>query len=359
MSTETHAPSRHRFSPWQLLFLLLGVLLLGVLIARVGWRALLAQAVGIGWYFAASVAVFGVAHLMRVLSWRLCLNEAGRRLSLRSLAGFWLAGEALSNLSVGWSGEAFRIVTTRKAVSFERALSAQLVARALYVYASLVLVTLGLILAWWTLRLEDVFETLLLVATLVSLAVLLLATAALFARGRVLAPLTRRLERLEQRHPLLDRLLKFLRVLEDDLAALVGSNPRLLALLGQNLIAAAAGVVEVYLVLRGLGAMPTWSGAFVIESLQKLLSVFAYVVPGNVGVREGGTILMLKLFSLPALTGLNLALIRRARALVWVAVGALVMVRHGVSPLGLTGAETPGRAESAAVTHERVSATKM
>lgn len=361
MSTAPFTPPR-RAARWQLFFLLLGLVLLAVLIGRVGARPLLAQAAGIGWYFAAIVLLFGGVHLLRALSWRLCLNEHGRDLAFRPLLGFWIAGEAVSHLSFAWSGEAVRVVSTREAFSVARGLSAQLVSRALYTYASLCWVAVGFLLVWWTLRLEGVLRSFMFVGTLASTAVLLLATAALVSPGRMVAPFARALARLQSRHSLLERLLNFLRLLESDLAALAGRDRRrLLSLLGLNLLAALAGVVEVYLVLRGLGATPALSAAFVIESLAKLLGLFAFLVPGNVGVREGGTMLILQVLSLPAVTGLNLALIRRARALVWAAVGTLLLIRHGLSPLALATPNDPAGREdplAARVTQEQLPAAK-
>ncbi|MFQ5927328.1 MAG: hypothetical protein ACE5MH_07835, partial [Terriglobia bacterium] len=52
---------------------------------------------------------------------------------------------------------------------------------------------------------------------------------------------------------------------------------------------------------------------------------------------------------------------RRARAFVWAAVGALLLIRHGFSPLVLAPSQGPGRenSDSAPVTPERVAATKV
>lgn len=334
MIAANEPASGRRWSGWQAGFLLLGLALLVALVARVGWRNLLAQALGIGWYFAAVVVLFGGVHFLRALSWRLCLGEEGRRVTLGSLWGLWLAGEAVSHLSFWWSGEAFRALTTRPAVSVERAVSAQLLLRVIYAYASLWWVVASFLLLWWAVRLEGAVESVMVVATLVSVALLLLATAALVAHERMIAPLANWLERRSGQR-LWERLLSFLRVLESDLRALVGDDTgRRLRLLGWNLLAALAGVAEVYLILHGLGATPTLPQAFVVESLNKALGVFGYLVPGNVGVREAGTMLAVELFGFTAVTGLNLALIRRARILVWVAIGALWLVRQAGTARG-------------------------
>lgn len=333
MSPPPLLPAERHYSKWQLLFLLLGLLLLVGMVARVGVRALLAQALGIGWYFVAIVLLFSAVHLLRAFSWRLCLNEPGRGMRFGSLCGLWLAGEAVSHLSFAWSGEAFRALTTRPAISLERGLSAQLVSRVLYAYASLWWVAAGLVLAWQAVGREGTLDSIVFLGTLVTAALLVLTTAALLAGGGTITPLTQWLARLGWQNSLLTPMVNFLRVLESDLAVLAARERRVLGyLLGVNLVAAFAGVVEVYLVLRGLGVPVSLSGSAIIEAFNKLLALCGYFVPGNIGVREAGNVLILQLFGFAAVAGLNLALIRRARALVWVAVGAVVVLRLGLAP---------------------------
>lgn len=361
-STPALAGGKHHWPLRQIFFLLLGLALLGLLIAHVGVHTLLAQARRIGWSFLVIVAIFGSVHILRALTWRGCLHEQGQGLPFRSVFALWVAGEAVANLSFAWSGEAFRALAAREAIGVERSFSALLISRALYVYASLIWIALGFVALSWIVPLTGALYTVVLIGAVIAVAILLLATAVLKAGGHLLAPITARLARAEKQYRLLTRPLGFLRVLESDLTALwAQGRRRFVYLLSLNLLAALVGVFEVYIVLWGLGVGPTFLGAFIIEALSKLLAVFAFVVPSNLGVREAGTILILQLFQLTAVTGLNLALIRRARALVWVGVGTLLVIRHGLRPLALT---TPpdlvsgASSNSAPVTQERLPATK-
>jgi uncharacterized membrane protein YbhN (UPF0104 family) len=144
----------------------------------------------------------------------------------------------------------------------------------------------------------------------------------------------------------LRRLQIFVSALEHDLAAAFLHSKRNFArLAGLNFLATFAGVLEVYLILRGLGVEVSLATAFLLEGIGKTLGLFALVVPGNVGVREGGMALIFQLFEMSAALALTLVLARRARALVWVGIGNLVMILHGVSPAALpkrptTGADT-------------------
>ena len=336
-------PAPLRWSPLRIIFLLLGGLLFALLVRRVGVQNLFQQDVGIGWSFAAIVLLFGGVHFLRSLTWRACLGEDGHRIPFRTLFALWLGGEAVSALSFAWSGEAFRAAATVKTLSLARGVSAQLVTRVLYTYASGVWITAGFLLVWRVVEVRGAVEKMMLTGTLVSVGLLLAATAALMAPERVLAPFVRWEERRYQRwpRPWRRRFLRFLHVLEEDVARTVGTRRQLLILLGQNVLAALAGVLEVYLILRGLGMPVSLSAAIVIEGLNKVLGLFAYVVPGNLGVREGGNVLILQLFGLTAVTGVNLVLIRRVRAMVWVGLGVLLLIRHGISPLAMTRSQDP------------------
>jgi hypothetical protein len=55
------------------------------------------------------------------------------------------------------------------------------------------------------------------------------------------------------------------------------------------------------------------------------------VVPLRVGVDEAGTALFTSVLGLGTAAGVTLALVRKARVLVWVIVGLLLLVRRGLN----------------------------
>lgn len=326
------APSR-RSRLWRLLFFLVGLALLTYLLQQVGLRALLEQARRVGWTFLAIVAVFGGVHLLRTLSWRVCLREDGHKLPVGSAFGLWLAGESMSYLSVGWSGEAFRAVAAGAAVPVARNLSALFISRVFYMYASLLLTGTSFLLCPFLVPLGEAARSTTAVAAVLLLAITLLPLAGRASLERVARPLGTLLAR-HPRSPLSGRLQGLLHTFEEDLAALFSQGPRMaLLLMGLNLLATLAGVVEVYLVLRALGASVSLPTALLIEGMSKVLSVFTYFIPGSLGVREGGVVLIFQLLQMSAAAAVTMVLVRRARALVWVGLGSLLVTLHGVSPL--------------------------
>ena len=131
-----------------------------------------------------------------------------------------------------------------------------------------------------------------------------------------------------------------LRELRNNLEEISSQRPRDFAyLLAINLLVALVGVAEVWLILYALGSPVSLLEALFIEGFLKLLSGLASFVPGNIGIAEGGIVLILSLLSVSAAAGLAMALVRRARALAWVAVGCVVLLALGSGFGGLSEAE--------------------
>jgi putative membrane protein len=80
-----------------------------------------------------------------------------------------------------------------------------------------------------------------------------------------------------------------------------------------HLLAWGLGGAEVWLVLRALGHQVGSASALVIESLGQAVRGAAFLVPGALGVQEGGFILVCGLFGVPPAMGLALSLVKRLR----------------------------------------------
>ena len=98
------------------------------------------------------------------------------------------------------------------------------------------------------------------------------------------------------------------------------------------------GALEVWIVLRALGHGVGLGPAFVIESLAMAARSAGFVVPGAVGIQEGGFVLVCGLFGVAPQTALALSVLKRLREL---AVGAgallawqLVRDRRSKTPVG-------------------------
>ncbi|MGE3311684.1 MAG: lysylphosphatidylglycerol synthase domain-containing protein [Limisphaerales bacterium] len=88
--------------------------------------------------------------------------------------------------------------------------------------------------------------------------------------------------------------------------------------------------VEVYLAGRLLGLPVTWTQALVLESFTGVVKVVGLWVPGALGVQESGIVLLGRWVGAPALFGPTYALLRRARELVYAAIGFGMLALWGV-----------------------------
>ena len=93
-----------------------------------------------------------------------------------------------------------------------------------------------------------------------------------------------------------------------------------------NLLWHALAVLEVYLILRFMGARIAMVGALVLEGLTKVINLVGALNPGNLGTYEGGNMLIANMFGVAGTTGLTLALCRRTRAIFWAGIGAMCMI---------------------------------
>ncbi|WP_376087492.1 lysylphosphatidylglycerol synthase domain-containing protein [Roseomonas sp. CCTCC AB2023176] len=96
------------------------------------------------------------------------------------------------------------------------------------------------------------------------------------------------------------------------------------------------GVLETWVALRAIGVPATLGQALVIESLGQAVRSAGFVIPGALGVQEGGTVLICAMFGIPADQAIALVLVRRVRDLISGVPGLVawrVMLRGGVSRL--------------------------
>jgi hypothetical protein len=89
-------------------------------------------------------------------------------------------------------------------------------------------------------------------------------------------------------------------------------------------------VAEVHVTLwLLLGEAPPVLTSFVLEAVNRVINVIFRFVPLRLGVDEAGTGLVTRIVGPGGAVGVTLALVRKARMLVWSVAGALVMLRRG------------------------------
>ena len=94
------------------------------------------------------------------------------------------------------------------------------------------------------------------------------------------------------------------------------------------------GLLETYIVLRLLSPGQGLPAAVAIESLAMILNSVLIFVPARIGTAEGVRVGVATLLGLSAAQGAAYALVRRARELLWLAPGLIVLLKHHVLDVG-------------------------
>jgi hypothetical protein len=91
-----------------------------------------------------------------------------------------------------------------------------------------------------------------------------------------------------------------------------------------------AGVIEIYVTLYFISPQqpPTLFTAFILESVNRVITMAFKFVPLRMGVDEAGTGRVSKILQFTQAAGVTLAIIRKARDVFWACVGVLLLLHR-------------------------------
>jgi hypothetical protein len=308
---------------------LLGLGLLGYLVFRSGPGAVWKQLQAVGWGFALVILLGGISQLAKTCAWRQAFTCDISGLSWYRSFVAQLISDGIGQFGVAGKvvGEGTRISLLGRAVPLSNALSAGAIDGALHTFTAVLITVSGISATLLLAPLSGTWRVyaVLLVAVLISAAIL----AAVSARNRwqLVGQATRAIGRLPRLHTWVSGKQPIIDSAEDNLLSFRDEAPAAFwATLIFNLLWHMLAVLEVYIILRFMGAKVAIGGAFIVEALTKVINLVGAVNPGNFGTYEGGNMLIAKIFGVTGTAGLTLALCRRARTVFWAGVGAMCMI---------------------------------
>jgi hypothetical protein len=312
---------------------LLGLGLFGLTLRQTGLGPILDGIGRVGLWFPLVLAIAGGRFWVRAHAWRLCTAEPAS-LPVTDAFRAMVAGDALGNLTpLGLlASEPTKAALVRHRGTLMSALSSIALENLLYASSVAVVIVAGTIALLFTFDVPVALRTASLLITC-SLAVGVATGILMFARGwKVFAPVLATLERLGVLPAALRSRLGKLLELEDSVYGFAsrhpGRLPRVLLLdAGFHVLA----IAEVWLVLALLtGSLPGPLATFVLEAVNRAITVVFKFVPLRLGVDEAGTELLTRTLALPVGVGVTMAIVRKARVLAWCAVGVAVLAQRGL-----------------------------
>jgi putative ABC transport system permease protein len=323
-------PSRaNRSVAWlQTVAFLLGALLLFYLVRKVGVEQIFSALSRVGFGFFIVVAANGARHVLRTIAMRLSVSPEHRRFSFMQAFAARLGGESMSFLTFAGPllGEATKVALLRKRVPLVHGVPALVVDNLLYNLSVVLVIFGGAVWMLFAYPVPTVAREVLIVIATVSF--LGLIAAAMATRKRVTL-LTNIIDRLARRgfRP------RFLRTRRHHIyrveLTVYGFYKRrraaFFSMIGLDLAAHVTSVLEVYITLRMLGAVPFVGGAYIIESLTKVINFAFGFVPGTIGVYETGNGIILRTLGYTTAIGVALAIVRKAAIIFWTVIGLFVV----------------------------------
>jgi len=293
-----------------------GALLLAWSLRTFGTANVINNVRRLGAGFIVIVALGGLRHLVRSIAWRLCFDDPAT-LSIGDSVAAYISGDAIGNVTPFgiFASEPSKIVLVRRRAGATTTIPALALENAFYglsVVAMLGTGTIALLIAF------DVTRTMR-AASLVVLGGGVAGVIALYALARWRPQSTQPLTHFVARH-----------------------RDRLWAIGALEAAYHAAAVLEIWIALRLItGVTPTLLTAFVLECVNRTITIVFQFVPMWLGVDEVGTGTVAAVLGIGGPVGVALAIARKARVAIWTAVG-LALLGIFRARAGLTTSEHAG-----------------
>jgi uncharacterized protein (TIRG00374 family) len=304
---------------WRPLAVLVGGLILAWLVWEIGIAAVEAQLRQLSWRLSLILLPQAVTNIFKTAGWGSAFPR--RRPGFRLLFPVRLAGEAINETTpTGTMGgealKAFLLVRARAGVPVEEGLVAVVVAKTALVASLAAFVAAALVLAW---ALADPPPAMLAMLALLAGYMAASTVGFMWAQlrgvfrmgGRALAWIGLG-ERVATAAGRLDAELQWFYRERRGRAA---------AAFGLSLVGWATGVLETWLILLLLGSPVTLLAALIIEAGAAGVRAVGFLVPGSLGVLEGGIVGLFALLRLDPATGLAFGVVRRIREVAWILAG--------------------------------------
>ena len=307
--------------PLRIALLVLGVLLVGVLVAHNDPAEIFAAIRGLSWRLGVLLIFpFVLVAVFDTLGWRYAFRRD--RVPFATLVWVRLAGEAvnMATPTAAVGGEFVKAWLLRHHLPLDESVSSVIVAKTTITIGQGLFLLIGVVLAWLTVAPSGLVYGMLwlLVVEVVALGIFVLAQVRGVFRG---------VGWLLARIPLPSaRLGSALTRVDQGLADFYAREPRRLSLsIAFHFIAWLLGTLEAYLMLRFLGVEVSLATAGVIEAFGTGIKFATFLIPASLGVLEGGYVATFRALGLGATVGVTFALTRRLREIAWVVVGLVVL----------------------------------
>lgn len=333
ITPATQSPTRRwRFgspSTWlQIVIFLLGLWLFVEIVSREGFRVLIDTTSRIGWGILIVIALYGLRIIIRSVSIFIAIPEHHRLFKFRYALAARLAGDAVGFLTFTGPvlGETTKAAMLKRRVPLSHGAAAVIVENLIYFVSVAVIILLGALFLFLSYEhIGPVLWYTMVASTIGGILFLTIVALVLWLRIKPLSWMTRKFSRIIPKRVL--RREAGINAMENNVYEFYSKRPTAFAsIFGLSMLTHLIGVAEIFLIIDMLAYVPKLDAAFIAESLTKVINFAFGLVPGGVGVYEGGSGMIFKRLGYTVALGVAIALIRRVAILFWTAIGLLVLL---------------------------------
>ena len=308
----------------KLIFLLLGLSLLGWAVSTVDLTVVGKLLLQLGTGFLLILAIYSVVTWLDTIAWKKNFNpEEETRFNLWQLWTIRQVGEAYNTITplgtLGGEPVKSQLLKERHGLSLKQGMASQVVARTTFLLGLILFFIPGTFLIVQSNIVSDNFKSASLIGMAIFSTVILLFL--LFQITGALSVITGWISRL----PLGNKigvLMNKLEVVDRSISSYYEQHTKRVI---QSILYAFAGWViglgELYVTLYFLGFHPDFIDLWVIEALTQLVRAGSFFIPLSLGAQEGGLILIFTALGMPADLGLTVSFVRRIKELLWAGLG--------------------------------------
>jgi Lysylphosphatidylglycerol synthase TM region len=274
----------------------------------------------------------GLRGLIRAAAWRLCLDKE-HRATLGSVFSAYLSGDAIGNVTPFGLliSEPSKIALLRPRIDVEASIAALAVENLFYSLTVVMVLIAGTAALLVSFEVSQLVKLVSLGTAAFAAALACIAAWIVSTRRRVVSGAVEWMIRRGIGTPYWSRHLPSIRRTGDLIFGFVTRRRRaVLPLLALELCYQTIAVLETWYAIDLItGARPGALTAFVLEYVNRSITVAFQFVPMWLGVDEAGTSLATNALGLGSAAGVSLALVRKARIVIWTAIGLGLLVNGG------------------------------
>jgi Lysylphosphatidylglycerol synthase TM region len=332
MAAENTRGSKRKLRPLGIIFLVVGLGLFGYFVKKAGVNQIGAGIKNLGVGFLLIIAISAVRQIARSLAWVLCM-EPPYRLRLWDAFRARVMGDAIGNILPFASfviSEPAKPALIRDRVPLLAGLSALAIENIFYGLSVVVFVFSGMAALLLSFSLTKGLRLISIITLVVVLLVIVFGVSLVRKQLRFISGPAELLSRFGLNRKWIEQG----RIVEDRVYGFYQRNgSRFLPILLLEACFHLAGTAEIYATLSFISPQqpPTFLTAFILESVNRVITMAFKFIPLRMGVDEAGTGKVSKVLLFAEATGVTLAIVRKARDVFWAAAGMILLLQRGLS----------------------------